>query len=87
MDLRIYGDDDYEALTHIPGPYVNNLVSVDDHFSNWYRQKFGNNIDRGKVLPLLRDSKGHLDSGRLWGYLTTQVLKKMGILWGIKVSV
>ena len=78
MDLRIYGDDDYEALTHIPGPYVNNLVSVDDHFSNWYRQKFGNNIDRGKVIHAMRDLKEHSESGRLWETLINQILKRMG---------
>ena len=78
MYLRIYVGGAYDAFAHIPVPYVPTFVSTDDQFDDWYRHKFGNNIDRDKVLPVLRYLQGHLESGRLWEYLINHILKRMG---------
>ena len=53
LDLCIYRGDAYDAFTHSLGPYVPTFVSIKDLFYNWYRHKFGNNIDRYKFLPVL----------------------------------
>ena len=69
MDLSIYEGDASDAFAHIPAPYVPTFVQIDDQFDVWYRQKFGKNIDRDKVLPVLGALQGHTEPGRLWEYL------------------
>ena len=78
LKLRIYEGDASDAFKHIPGPYVPTFVSIGDKFADCYRQKFGNNIDRGKVIPEMRYLKEHSESGRLWETLINQILKRMG---------
>ena len=46
LDFRIYGGEAYHSFAHIPGPFVPTFVYVDEQFSDWYRHKSGNNIDR-----------------------------------------
>ena len=77
LDLHIYGTDASDAFLHTPGPSVPSFVSIYDQFSDWYIHKFGKNIDRDKVLPVLRSLQGHPDPGRLWGSLISQILNIM----------
>ena len=78
LDLRIYGCDTYDAFMDIPGPSVTTFVFIYDQFSYWYRHKFGNNIVRYKVIPVLRTIHSHTESGRLWESLINQILKRVG---------
>ena len=78
FDLSIYGSDASDAFAHSPGPYVPNFVSIDEQFSDWYRYRFGNNVDSDKVLSVLIPLQGHPESSRLWGSLINQTLKRMG---------
>ena len=65
LDLCIHGSDVPDAFVHVPGPSVFTFVSIDDQFSGFYRQIFGNNIDKDKVLPVLRYLQGHQESSIL----------------------
>ena len=66
LDLHIYGGDASEAFENIPGPSDTTFVYIDDQFADWYRHKFGKDIYRGKVIPVLRYLKGHPESGHRW---------------------
>ena len=78
LDLCIYGGDASDAFAHIPVPSVPKFVSIDNQFADWYRHKFGNNIDREKVLHVLRSLQGNPGSGRLLESPINQILKIMG---------
>ena len=78
LDLHIYGTDASDAFLHTPGPSVPSFVSIYDQFSDWYIHKFGNNINIEIFLPVMRSLQGYMESGRLWGSLVNQILKKMG---------
>ena len=66
LDLRIFGGDSYDLFAHIPGPSVLTFIFIDDQFYDWYRHKLGNNIDRNKVLTILRALQVHMELGKLW---------------------
>ena len=76
--LYIYGCNAYDAFTHIPGPYAPIFISIYDQFSDWYRHRFGRNINTEKFIPVLIYLQGHLESVRLWESLIKQILKRMG---------
>ena len=76
--LLIYGSDASDAFTHIPGPYVLTFLSIDDQFDDWYRHKFGNYIDRYRLLPVLKALQCHPEPGRLWESLINHILNRMG---------
>jgi Reverse transcriptase (RNA-dependent DNA polymerase) len=50
---------------------------VDDAYIEWFYQKFGKHITRGKVLPVLHALQGHPESGRLWETFINNILLKI----------
>ena len=66
LDLRIYGVDASSTFKHIIGPYVPTFVSINDQFYHRIRNTFGKDINRDKVLHVLRALQDHPESGRLW---------------------
>ena len=66
LDLKIYGGDAKDAFAHSPAHSVPTFVTIDDQYSDWYKFKFGRQIDHDRVLPVLRALQGHLKSGKLW---------------------
>ena len=75
LELHIYGDDASNTFAHSAGPYVLTFVSIYDQFYDFYRHKFGDNIDEDKVLPVLIYLQGHPKSGRIWESLINQIMK------------
>ena len=41
-------------------------MAIDDQYAEWYKSRYGNDIDRNLVLPVLHALRGHPESGRLW---------------------
>ena len=66
LDLKIYGGDAKDAFAHSPAPSVPTFVTIDDQYADWYKFKFRKQIDRVRVLPVLRALQGHPKSGKLW---------------------
>ena len=52
--------------------------SIDVQFADCYRQKFGNIIDRGNVIPITRALPEHPESVGIWENLINQILKITG---------
>ena len=65
-NYRIYGGDAQDAYAHSPPPQQPTFVSIDDAYAEWYKHRFGTEIDRSHVLPVLHALQGHPESGRLW---------------------
>ena len=59
LDLRICVGEASDAFAHSPGPYVTTFVCIYNQFTDWYRHRFGKNIDRDNVLPILISLQGH----------------------------
>eukprot|EP00957_Ditylum_brightwellii_P002015 155164-Ditylum_brightwellii.AAC.1 len=41
-------------------------MRIDDQYANWYKNKFGIELDKNDVLPVLYALQGHPGSGVLW---------------------
>ena len=75
LNLKVYGGDAKDAYGHSPGPEISTYVTIDDQYADWYKHKYGKEIDRKKVLPVLRALQGHPESGRLWESHINKILK------------
>ena len=62
---RIYAGDATDAYAHSPPPAIPTFVSIDDVYADWYKWKFGKEIDHRKVLPVQHVLQGHPESGQL----------------------
>ena len=71
---RIYGGDAKDAYAHSPPPSVPTYVSIDDQYADWYKWKYGVDIDRKMVLPVQHALQGHPESGKLWEHTINKVL-------------
>ena len=63
LGYRVYGSDDTDAYAHSPPPKHPTFVSIDDAFADWYKSRFGKEIDRSLVLPVQHALQGHPESG------------------------
>ena len=50
-NLQIYGADVVDAYSHSPAEETTYL-KVDNAYADWYRNKFGEEINRNMVLPI-----------------------------------
>ena len=74
-NLLVFGGDAKDAYGHSPGPERDTYVIIDDAYAEWHKWKYGVDIDRRKVLPVLRALQGHPESGRLWETHINKILK------------
>ena len=77
-DLPVYRGDSYDAFTNISGSSVPTFVSIEYQFADWYIQNFGKDIDKDKVIPVMRAIQNHLESVRHWENLINQIFNGMG---------
>ena len=75
LNLKVYGGDAKDAYGHSPGPETSTYVTIDDQYADWYKHKYGKEINRRKVLPVLRALQGHPESGRLWETHINKILQ------------
>ena len=75
LNLKVFGGDAKDAYGHSPGPEIPTYISIDDQYADWYKYKHGHDIDRRKVLPVLRALQGHPESGRLWESHINKILQ------------
>ena len=73
--LKVYGGDAKDAYGHSPGPEIPTYMKIDNQYADWYFHKYGKQINRNKVLPVLRALQGHPESGRLWETHINKILK------------
>ena len=51
--LKVYGGDAKDAYGHSPGPEIPTYMKIDNQYADWYFHKYGKQINRNKVLPVL----------------------------------
>ena len=66
LDLKNYGGDAKYAFAHSPAPSVLTFVTIDNQYADWYKSKFGRQIDQARALPVMRALQVHPESGKLW---------------------
>ena len=64
LNLTIYGGDATDAYAHSPAPN-DTYLAIDDAYSEWYKDKFGEEIDRRYKFPVQHCLQGHPESGKM----------------------
>ena len=75
--LKIYGGDATDAYAHSPAPN-DTYLAIDDAYFEWYKDKFGEEIDRRYILPVKHCLQGHPESGKMWMHFIDNILIKEG---------
>ena len=78
LNLTIYGGDATDAYAHSPAPN-DTYLAIDDAYADWYKDRFGEEIDRQYILPVKHCLRGHPESGKMWMHFIDNILiKEMG---------
>jgi hypothetical protein len=72
--MKVYGGDAQDALAHSPPPATPTCIIIDDAYADWYKARYGVDVDRHLVLPVQHALQGHPESGRLWEERIKQIL-------------
>ena len=51
LGLTVYGGDATDAYAHFPAPR-DTYLAIDDAYGDWYKDKFGKEVNRRHVLPV-----------------------------------
>ena len=76
----MYGGDAKDAYVHAPPSETPSYLSIDDQYADWYKHKYGKEIDRRQVLPIERALQGHPESGKQWMRHIDGILSKLGFI-------
>jgi hypothetical protein len=49
-----------------PPPSSQTYLTIDDAYVDWYKKRFGKQLDRSLVLPIKKTLQGHPEAGALW---------------------
>eukprot|EP00957_Ditylum_brightwellii_P099281 7562498-Ditylum_brightwellii.AAC.1 len=64
----IIGADATNSFAQSPPPTEPTYMRIGDHYADWYKNKYGKDLDYSKVLPDLHAlQEGRPESGALWG--------------------
>lgn len=74
LGMTTLSADATNAYANSPPPETPTFVRIDDAYADWYRDKYGKEIDRNLVLPVLQALQGHL----LEGHYINTLLAKFG---------
>ena len=66
LGLHVLSTDADNAYANSPPPDIPTFVRIDNAYAEWYKDKYGMDIDRSMVLPVLHALQGHPESGALW---------------------
>ena len=78
-NLRMHGCDIRDAYAHSPAPLIDTCLTTDDACANWCKQRFGKEISKRDVLPVLHCLQGHPESGHIhMRFINKILIEKMG---------
>ena len=78
LSLTVYGGDTTNAYAHSLAP-SDTYLAIDDAYADWYKDKFGEEINRRNLLPVKHCLQGHPESGKMWMHFIDNILiKEMG---------
>ena len=73
LGLIIYGGDATDAYAHSPAPN-DTYLAVDEAYSDWYKQKYGKQLEQRQVLPVFHALQGHPESEKMWMKMIDNIL-------------
>ena len=73
-NFKIFEADLTDAYAHAPKATTPTYLKIDDTYASWYRDRFGKEIDKRKVLPVEHSLQGHPESGSQWMKMIDNVL-------------
>ena len=65
LGLTVYGGDATDAYAHSPAPN-STYLAINDFYADWYKDRFGEEIDRRYILPGKHCLQGHPESRKIW---------------------
>ena len=78
-NLTLFAGDAKDAYAHSPPSTIDAYLSIDDQYADWYKSRYGKDIDRRKVVKIQHALQGHPEAGRLWQHHINDILiNKMG---------
>ena len=78
LGLVVLSTDADNAYANSPAPKTPTYVRIDDAYAEWYYHRYGKNIDRSLVLPVLHALQGHPEAGALWETTINGILSDLG---------
>jgi hypothetical protein len=78
LNYIIIGGDAQDAFAHSPAHRIPTFIRIEDAYAEWYKQRFHEDIDQRKVLPVLHALQGHPEAARLWEEHLTKILHELG---------
>ena len=78
--LKLYGGDAKDAYAHSPASATPTYLSIDNQYADWYKHKYGKDIDRRQVLPIQRALQGHPESGKQWMNYIDGIMEELGFV-------
>eukprot|EP00957_Ditylum_brightwellii_P037801 2859209-Ditylum_brightwellii.AAC.1 len=73
----IIGADATNAFAQSPPSTELTYMRIDDQYKDWYKNKYGKDLDCSKVLPVLHVLQGHPESGALWEKHVFSILQQL----------
>eukprot|EP00957_Ditylum_brightwellii_P183895 14007603-Ditylum_brightwellii.AAC.1 len=73
----ILGADATNAYAQSPPPSNPTYLRIDDQYADLHNNKFGIELNKNDVLPVLNALQGHPDSGVLWAKCIQKVLTEL----------
>lgn len=77
-NLPIFKADATNAYATAPPPEHPTFVKIDDQYADWYKARYGIDLDRRKVLPVRHALQGHPESGNLFERHISKIISKYG---------
>jgi hypothetical protein len=77
----VLGADCTNAYANSPSPTQQTFVRIDDCYADWYRSRYGKEVDRTLVLPVLKALQGHPEAGALWETHINNILDDLKIVF------
>ena len=63
LGLTVFGGDATDTYAHSSAS-SDTYLAIDDAYADWYKDKFGEEINRRHVLPVYHYLQGHPESGK-----------------------
>ena len=74
-NMSVSFGDSTNAFHNSPPPTHQCYLEIDETYQEWYKNKYGKEIDPRKyVIPLYHAMQGHPESGKLWSDMVNDVL-------------
>ena len=78
LGVMVTSKDATNAFANSAEPTVPTYVRIDDQYAEWYKERFGVDLDRTLVMPVQHVLQDHPEYGALWEKQINVILMELG---------